>query len=200
MVASVEIENYEKNGKKISWIKMHKFSDRLYEEWDEMVGSVLKNGSDMIVLDLRNNPGGYLDGSVVIASDFLKNGVVVKQKTADGKIKDYPVINNMGRLVKKELVVLINEGSASAAEILAGALRHHLGVKILGQTSFGKGTVQNTSDFADGSGLHVTIAKWLLPNGEEIDGKGVKPDVEIKWEYDDLKDSQMVFDYISKLD
>ncbi len=193
VVASVEIENLEHNGKKISWIKMYKFSDRLYEEWEEMVSSVLANNSDAIILDLRNNPGGYLDGSVQIASDFLKDGVVVKQKSADGKVKEYMVEKGRSRLVDKELIVLINGGSASAAEILAGALKQRMNAPLVGEVSFGKGTVQKTDDFTDGSGLHVTIAKWLLPNGDDIDQKGVSPDYEIEWEYDDQIDKEKIF-------
>ena len=194
VVASVEIENLDHNGKKISWIKMYKFSDRLYEEWEEMVSSVLANNSEVIILDLRNNPGGYLDGSVLIASDFLEDGVVVKQKSADGSVEEYKVERGRSRLVGKKLMVLINGGSASAAEILAGALKQRINAPIVGETSFGKGTVQKTDDFVDGSGLHVTIAKWLLPSGDDIDGKGVEPDYEVEWEYDDEIDRNKIFE------
>ena len=186
VVTSVEIEEVTtKQGKKVAWLKLYKFSDRLFEEWDEIVPSVVKSGADTIVLDLRNNPGGYLEGSVSLASDFMRQGVVVKQKDASGQVKDYEVVKNRARLIGKKLYVLINQGSASAAEILAGALRQNSGAILLGETSFGKGTVQKTEDFTDGSGLHVTIAKWLLPDGSDIDGVGVKPDVEIDWKYDD---------------
>jgi len=194
VVASVEIENLEHNGKKISWIKMYKFSDRLNQEWEEMVSAVLSNNSDTIILDLRNNPGGYLDGSIMIASDFLKDGVVVKQKSADGSVEEYEVKKGKSRLVDKKLVVLINGGSASAAEILAGALKQRINATIVGEVSFGKGTVQKTDDFRDGSGLHVTIAKWLLPNGDDIDGKGVEPDYEVEWEYDDEVDRNKIYE------
>ncbi len=194
VVASVEIENLEHNGKKISWIKMYKFSDRLNQEWEEMVSTVLSNNSDTIILDLRNNPGGYLDGSIMIASDFLKDGVVVKQKSADGSVEEYEVKKGKSRLVDKKLVVLINGGSASAAEILAGALKQRINATIVGEVSFGKGTVQKTDDFRDGSGLHVTIAKWLLTNGDDIDGKGVEPDYEVDWEYDDEVDRNKIYE------
>lgn len=194
VVASVEIENLEHNGKKISWIKMYKFSDRLNQEWEEMVSAVLSNNSDTIILDLRNNPGGYLDGSIMIASDFLKDGLVVKQKSADGSVEEYEVKKGKSRLVDKKLVVLINGGSASAAEILAGALKQRINATIVGEVSFGKGTVQKTDDFRDGSGLHVTIAKWLLPNGDDIDGKGVEPDYEVEWEYDDEVDKNKIYE------
>ena len=186
VVTSVEMEEVTtRSGKKIAWLKLYKFSDRLFEEWNEIVDKVVKSGADTIVLDLRNNPGGYLEGSVSLASDFMRQGVVVKQKDASGQVKDYEVVKNRARLMGKKLYVLINQGSASAAEILAGALRQNSGAILLGETSFGKGTVQKTEDFTDGSGLHVTIAKWLLPDGSDIDGVGVKPDVEIDWKYDE---------------
>ena len=89
---------------------------------------------------------------------------------------------------------MINGGSASAAERLAGALKQRINAPIVGETSFGKGTVQKTDDFVDGSGLHVTIAKWLLPSGDDIDGKGVEPDYEVEWEYDDEIDRNKIFE------
>lgn len=198
VVPSVEIEFKEFDGKKIAWVNMYKFSERLYEEWNEIVKSMLSNNADVLVLDLRNNPGGYLDASVKIASDFVTDGVIVKQKTGDGVVKNYEAERGMGRLLNMKTVVLLNGGSASASEILAGALRQRANIKILGETSFGKGTVQATENLSDGSGLHVTIAKWLLPDGGEINGVGVKPDVEIEWNYDE-SDTQKVFEEIMKL-
>ena len=198
VVASVETEMKESGGKKIAWVKMYKFSERLEEEWSGVVNMIKSEGVDVIVLDLRNNPGGYLDASVMIASDFVTDGAIVWQKSGDGQLIDYEVKKNMGRLVGSKMVVLINEGSASAAEILAGALRQRLGVKLLGKTSFGKGTVQATEEIVGGSGLHVTIAKWLLPDKGEIDGVGVDPDIEIDWNYDE-SDEQKVFDQLGKL-
>jgi len=130
----------------------------------------------------------------MISSDFLKDGVVVKQKSADGSVEEYEVKKGKSRLVDKKLVVLINGGSASAAEILAGALKQRINATIVGEVSFGKGTVQKTDDFRDGSGLHVTIAKWLLPNGDDIDGKGVEPDYEVEWEYDDEVDRNKIYE------
>ena len=198
VVASVETEMKESGGKKIAWVKMYKFSERLEEEWSGVVNMIKSEGVDVIVMDLRNNPGGYLDASVMIASDFVTDGAIVWQKSGDGQLIDYEVKKNMGRLVGSKMVVLINEGSASAAEILAGALRQRLGVKLLGKTSFGKGTVQATEEIVGGSGLHVTIAKWLLPDKGEIDGVGVDPDIEIDWNYDE-SDEQKVFDQLGKL-
>lgn len=172
--------------KKIAWVKLYKFSDRLNTEWTEVVNQINsgKNSGNYggIVLDLRNNPGGYLQVSVMVASDFLKEGVVVSQESNDGKKEDYVVDKTQGRLLNDKMVVLVNGGSASAAEILAGALKEYGRAKLVGEKTFGKGTVQQPENFSDGSGLHVTIAKWLLPNGKNIHKVGVEPDVGVKYE------------------
>ena len=189
VVSSVELEIKEKDGKKIGWIKLYKFTERLYEEWDEIMKELLevKQRGELagIVLDLRNNPGGFLEASVMVASDFLKEGVVVKQESSDGTTDVYKVDRSKGRMLDDKMVVLINGGSASAAEILAGCLQEYKRAKLLGEKSFGKGTVQRPDDFEDGSGLHITIAKWLLPGGKNIHGEGVSPDAEIEWNYED---------------
>ena len=199
VVPSMEMEWVKKNGKSIAWIKLYKFSEQIYKDWPETVEKILDEKNKLgnnyggIVLDLRNNPGGYLQASVLVASDFLKDGVVVTQRSSDGKEEVYKVDKSRGNLIEDKLVVLINEGSASASEILAGALKGYSRAKLVGMKSFGKGTVQQPMDFADGSGLHVTIAKWLLPDGKNIHGDGVLPDVEEKWnsENKDLEDNQL---------
>ena len=186
VVPSVELSWSDKDGKKVAVIKLNKFTDRLDEEWDPVVQEVKNKSKDSkfggIVLDLRNNPGGYLQASVAVASDFLKSGVVVKQQSSDGTTETYDVDKNKGNLIDEKMVVLVNGGSASAAEILAGALRQHDRVKLVGEKSFGKGTVQQPENFPDGSGIHITIAKWLLPDGTNIHKVGVNPDVEVKYE------------------
>jgi len=187
VVPSLELEWVKKGAKNVAWIKLYKFSEQTYKDWPEAVDKIISEKSKLgssfggIVLDLRNNPGGYLQASVLVASDFLGDGVVVSQKSSDGKEEVYKVDTSKGKLVNEKMVVLINEGSASAAEILAGALKGHSRAKLIGVKSFGKGTVQSPLDFADGSGLHVTIAKWLLPDGKNIHREGVLPDVEEKW-------------------
>jgi len=189
----------KKELKFVAWIKLYKFSEQIYTDWpvtvDKIITEKSKLGSNYggIVLDLRNNPGGYLQASVLVASDFLKEGVVVTQRSSEGKDEVYKVDTSRGNLINDKMVVLINEGSASASEILAGALRSYNRAKLVGVKSFGKGTVQSPMDFADGSGLHVTIAKWLLPDGKNIHGEGVNPDVEEKWnpENKDKQDNQL---------
>lgn len=185
-VPSIELEFKDSPKGKVAWVKLYKFSDVLFKEWSEIVDKIKEQKSKGnyagIVLDLRNNPGGYLQASVMVASDFLKEGVVVSQESADGTKQPYPVDKTLGRLVDDKLVVLVNGGSASAAEILAGALKDYNRAKLVGEKTFGKGTVQQPENFDDGSGLHVTIARWLLPSGKNIHKIGVDPDVEIKYE------------------
>lgn len=169
-------------------LKLNRFGDRTQDEWNDAVGQIVAKEASGIVLDLRNNPGGYLDGAVYVAGEFLPAGeVVVVQQFGDGTKEDRRVDRN-GRLMQTKLVVLINEGSASAAEILAGALRDYNRARIVGVKSFGKGSVQQPEDFADGAGLHVTIAKWLRPSGEWIDKVGIRPDVEVKIDDKDESD------------
>lgn len=204
-VPAVELETKEYKGQKFAWISLYKFTEKLYSEWPELVGKIkelsINSNYGGIVLDLRNNPGGYLESSVMVASDFLNDGVVVTQAGSDGKKQEYKVLANRRNLTKDKLVVLINGGSASAAEILAGALKDYKRGKLLGEKSFGKGTVQLPETFADGSGLHITIAKWLLPSGKNIHKEGVVPDLEIKWSAvpKDSKDMEKVLDALRSM-
>ncbi len=171
-------------GKKVAYLRLSRFGDRTNEDWEKAVGEILTiqktNGTLAgLVFDLRNNPGGYLDGSVFIASEFVRDGVIVSQANSDGTKQDYEV-DRKGKLLTVPLVVLVNKGSASAAEIVAGALRDHQRAKLVGETTFGKGSVQTPFDVAQGAGLHITTGKWLLPKGDSIAKVGVKPDVEVK--------------------
>ena len=199
VIPSIEMEWVKKDGKSVAHIKLYKFSEQIYKDWPVTVENIKveknKLGANYggIILDLRNNPGGFLQASVLVASDFLKEGVVVTQRSSEGKDEVYKVDTSKGNLVGDKLVILINEGSASAAEILAGALKDYQRATLVGVKSFGKGTVQSPIDFSDGSGLHMTIAKWLLPNGKNIHGEGVMPDVEEKWnlENKDKQDNQL---------
>lgn len=188
VVPSTELVWKQTQGKTVAWVRLYKFSDRVYTEWPQMVDKIIAKKNEVgvgnfggIVLDLRNNPGGFLQASVLVASDFVKDGVVVSQSNSDGSKEDYKVDPTRGKLLDEKIVVLINGGSASASEILAGALKDFKRAKLVGEKSFGKGTVQQPQDFSDGSGLHVTIAKWLLPSGKNIHKAGVDPDVEVKY-------------------
>lgn len=179
IVASVEL-SYEK---KIAILKVNQFGDNTNDEWNKAVREIEGKWSNKqvngLVLDLRDNPGGYLDGSVYLASEFLPLGkLVVKQEATLYDDKEYRV-SRIGLLKEIPLVVLINKGSASASEILAGALRDHNRAQLVGEKSFGKGSVQEALDLKEGAGLHVTVAKWILPNGDWINSKGIEPRIKV---------------------
>lgn len=179
-VDSVEV-SYEKN---IAILKLNKFGDETTQEWKKTVSALSKQYQKQeikgMILDLRDNPGGYLEGSVFIASEFLPKGKIVVKQEHTNKISERYEVNHAGKLLDIPLVVLINKGSASASEIVAGALRDHKRAKLVGEQSFGKGSIQEALDLKGGAGLHVTIAKWILPNGQWINHTGVKPDIAIE--------------------
>lgn len=177
LIPSVSLEFIRQGDKKIAHLKLMRYGGRTEREWLEKVGEIVANNADGMVLDLRNNPGGYLDGAIFIAGEFISSGVVVQQE-GKSETETYSV-DRKGSLLEIPLVVLVNGGSASASEITAGALQDHERATIVGETTFGKGTVQEVQDLTDGSSLHVTIAKWLLPEGRWIGEEGVIPDVEI---------------------
>ncbi len=140
-----------------------------------------------VILDLRNNPGGYLEASVNLAGWFLKPGeLVVTEEFGSDKKEEFKA-NNSGFFKDLPTVVLINEGSASASEILAGALRDNRGIKLVGKKSFGKGTVQELERLRDGSSIKITVAHWLMPNGGLIEKNGITPDYEINITEEDVK-------------
>lgn len=170
-----------KNGR-IAYIQLSRFGDTSNSEWDKAVADILAAGPvSGLIFDLRNNPGGYLDGAVYISSEFIKSGTVVSQVNSDGTKQDYPVVRQ-GRFLDIPVVVLINKGSASAAEITAGALRDFKRATIVGETSFGKGSVQTPEDLPDGSSVHITTGRWLLPSGTSISQKGITPDIAVTWD------------------
>ncbi len=182
-VSSVEYSIETKNGSKVAYLKLNQFGEKTNDEWDAAVEDIAKkwnNGEVQgMVLDVRDNPGGYLDSAVYTASDFIEIGkMVVKQESTQGMNRDYKV-QRTGRLIGIPLTVLINGGSASASEILSGAIRDHKKGTIIGEKSFGKGSVQEALDLKGGAGLHVTIAKWILPNGDWINGKGIQPEIKV---------------------
>ncbi len=175
-------------------VSISRFGDNTNAEWDSVVNNIKVSGSQKLILDLRNDPGGRLDSAIYVAGEFLpQNSVVVIQEDYNGK-QEKLTSNRTGRLIGVNVVVLINEGSASASEIVAGALQDYKKATIVGQKSFGKGVVQSVTDLKDGGGLHITVAKWLTPNGNWIHEKGIKPDTEIKLTEDDIsaeRDPQM---------
>lgn len=189
----VEVEKCE-SCSRVARLSLYKFGDKTNGEWEDAIDEIVsykdqveKSGGKFsgLIFDLRNNPGGYLQGAVYTAGEFISSGVVVKQQMTNGITDEYSV-NRVGRLTDIPLVVIVNNGSASASEIVAGALKAHKRAKLVGTKTFGKGSVQEAQDLSDGAGLHVTTAKWLLPGGESISKNGIEPDFVVE---NDLKDA-----------
>ncbi len=183
-----KVQDYLKNTNakpdKFAYIKLIQFGDNTNKEWDNAVKKIYplwkQNKIKGIILDLRDNPGGYLLSAVYIAEDFLPRGaLVVKQEYVHKPTKEYRV-ERKGRLIGIPLIVIVNKGSASASEILAGALQDHKAATLLGEKTFGKGSIQEKIDLSEGAGIHVTVAKWILPDGRWINHKGVTPDIKVK--------------------
>jgi len=183
--AEISVNSVELNFEKQSAIlKLIRFGDDTSNEWDRAVDEIVEKWRGRkisgLVLDLRDNPGGYLQGAVYVLSEFLPYGnLVVKQEYADGNSEKY-VVNRKGKLIDIPLVVLMNKGSASASEIVAGALRDYKRAKLIGEKSFGKGSIQEALDLREGAGLHVTVAKWVLPRGDWINHKGIEPEIKVE--------------------
>jgi carboxyl-terminal processing protease len=188
----VEVAFIKLEGKgEVAHLKLTRFGERTNDEWNQVVDQIVSRPSlTGVILDLRNNPGGYLSGSVFIASEFLSSGVVVQQENANGSRESYSV-DRTGKITAQPLVVLVNKGSASASEIVAGALQEDKRAKIVGETTFGKGTIQEAQELPGGAGLHVTTARWLLPSGKSIDKIGIVPDNQIKDELTTEEDEQL---------
>ena len=174
----------------IAYMKLNNFNANVPDLFYQSALPMLMKKPNGIILDLRNNPGGFLDVSVRVAGWFLDRGDIVVRERFNNSEEDRYYANGNASLAHIPLVVLVNEGSASASEIVAGALRDNRGVTLVGQKTFGKGTVQEVKDMANGSSVKISIAEWLTPNGDSINKKGLKPDYEAKITEDDLKNKK----------
>lgn len=182
------------NGKKIAHVTLYQFSDTIYQDFKTAAVDILDNNVSGIILDMRNNPGGLVNQSTNIAGWFLERGQLVLSEQDKNGEKTELTANGPSSFASLPLVVLINEGSASASEILAGALKDNRKAPIIGNTSFGKGTVQKIVNFDDGSSLKVTIAKWYTPSGVRIQDTGIIPDIKVELttkDYEQNKDPQL---------
>lgn len=188
-VDTVDSKVVEKNGNSVGYIKIKEFEDVTKEEFAKELKSLKDQNVDGIVMDLRNNPGGSLDVCLAIADTFLDEGVIVS--TVDKKGKEI-VENSDKEMDKTPMTVLINENSASASEILAGAFKDRGRAKIIGKTSFGKGIVQKLFPLEDGSGVKITISEYFTPNKTKIHKIGVKPDIEVENNNDNILDIEQL--------
>ncbi|MDO8638787.1 MAG: S41 family peptidase [Candidatus Daviesbacteria bacterium] len=175
-----------KSGKNIAYLRVSSFGEKTKDEWDIAVKEAMSNNTKGVIVDVRNNPGGYLEASVYLASEFLDGGKVVLQEDGQGVKQDLSVMRQ-GQMLDLPLVILINKGSASASEILAGAIQDRKRGTLIGDQSFGKGTIQSAEDLPENTGIHITTAKWLTPNGRWIHGIGLTPDIKVEIPAD-LKD------------
>ncbi|MDO9509164.1 MAG: S41 family peptidase [Thermovirgaceae bacterium] len=166
---------------KIGFLRIVQFNQKTAAEFRKAVYSLMGKGAKGLVLDLRNNPGGLLNSCVEIADMFLDNGVIVSTRGRFERANE-TLYAHQGTITKLPMVVLINEGSASASEILAGALKDHSRALIVGKQSFGKGSVQTLFNLSDKSGVFVTIAKYFTPSGAVIDKIGLAPDIIVEGE------------------
>ena len=171
----------------IAYVQITTFGDKTTLELKAALSELLAQNPKGLILDLRNNGGGYLQTAVEVASQFNDKGVVLYEQYGDGKRTQYDVIPG-GLATEIPMVVLINEGSASASEIVAGALQDTGRAKLVGVTSYGKGSVQNWIPLSNDQGaVRITIAKWLTPNGRTINKKGLTPDVFVELTMEDYK-------------
>ena len=188
-VINVPIVESEKRADGTYVISLHTFTSNSPQLFRDALRQFVNSGSNKLIIDLRNNPGGYLEASVDMASWFLPTGkIVVTEDYAghadniDHRSRGYDIFND-----NLKAVILVDKGSASASEILAGALRHYGVAKLVGATTFGKGSVQELIPITENTGLKITVARWLLPDGTQIPKTGITPDVEVKISEEDVK-------------
>jgi carboxyl-terminal processing protease len=189
----IPVLEWELKTPETAYLHLFTFTETVTRKFNQVAGEILQSGATQLVLDLRNNAGGVLDGAIRVAGWFVPQGeqILIEQRGEEKIEHPSPGPAKLGNL---KIVVLVNEGSASASEILAGALRDQLGVQLVGAKTFGKGSVQTVRHFPDRSSLKVTIARWLTPSGALIEGEGLEPDVLIEMEPDKIgteEDSQL---------
>ncbi len=193
--ARIEVPNIEERmlEDNIGYIKLRDFTADARSKLDAALEALDVNNLDGLILDLRGNPGGLLSTAIDIASAFIKDGVILKEDFGDGQEQVYNA-NGSYIGVSVPLVVLIDEDSASASELVAGALQDRKRATLIGEKTFGKGTVQTWRELVNGGGVRLTIARWLTPDGHWIHGQGITPDIIIEWtpeSFNDPNDPQL---------
>ncbi|MFQ5857958.1 MAG: S41 family peptidase, partial [Anaerolineae bacterium] len=177
---AVEARVIQENDAPIAYVKLYRFSNSAPRRFRSELRRVMSGKPQGVILDLRDNPGGYLHVAVQIASEFIDEGLILTERGKDGQ---RPHRAQSGGLLAGEnslpLVVLVNKGSASASEIVAGAIQDHGRGELIGETTFGKGLVQVSHDLSDGSSLRVSTARWFTPDGRQIQELGLEPDIAV---------------------
>ncbi|MBU0706470.1 S41 family peptidase [Patescibacteria group bacterium] len=189
----------------IAIIEINQFGDNTKQEFSKAISEILLKRPKGVVLDLRYNGGGYLDGAIDITSEFLEKEKVVTIKKRNPAEDEVIYVNGQARMANIPLAILINKGSASASEIVAGAIQDNNRGIIIGENSFGKGTVQSVENLIGGSSLRVTIAKWFTPNDQNINENGITPDIVVERTIEDIeadRDPQLekAIEYLESLD
>ncbi len=164
----------------IATVRIFRFGTDTNAKFRSAVDQIIAQNIKGVILDLRSNPGGFLDSGVAVANEFIKSGMIVEERFKNGSKTPFTA-DSKGRLTEVEVVVLVNGGSASAAEIVAGALQDNKRATVMGESTYGKGSVQEVAQFSDGSALRVTVAKWYTPAGNSISDEGVKPDKVVEY-------------------
>ncbi len=193
-VYPAEVKNA--NGEVVSdlaYLELQQFTNETVGDLSTELKRIVDDGYKGLILDLRRNPGGGLDATVDVADMFLDGGLVLTQVDRDGSRHEFEATKG-GEAVNLPVVILVSKGSASGSEVLSGALRDHGRAVLIGEQTFGKGSVNHLRDLSNGGALYVTIARWLTPNGEQIEGVGLTPDIPITPTEDDIannRDPQM---------
>lgn len=177
-IPSVETKMIENE---IGYIRLYTFGEKSYDEFTQALLKLMDEGAEHIIFDLRNNTGGFVDSAIDIASAFLEDKVVLIEEWGDGSIKNYQT-NKEPISLSIPLYILVNEGSASASEITAGAMQDYERAILIGKTTFGKGLIQNWIPLENENGaIRISIAHWLTPDGRLIQDQGLSPDIEVDY-------------------
>jgi len=186
----IPVIKWQMKDNKVAYIQLYHFSENSASEFKKVAQEAISAGAKSVVLDMRGNPGGYLESAVDIISWFVSdNQVVAIEDFGNGKKTEYKSVGYQ-KLMSYPAVLLVDAGSASASEIVAGALRDLRNIKLVGTKTFGKGSVQQVEQMRNGSSLKITVAKWLTPSGKSIMDEGLEPDEKVELTEDDINNNR----------
>jgi len=185
-IINIPTVEWEMKSDNIAYLRISYFNEDTWKEFDKIVKEIILEKPQGLILDLRSNPGGFLQTSIDVVSEWVENGLVVSEKFSDGTENEY---NSRGlhRLSDLETIVLVDGGSASGSEIVAGALQDYDLATLVGIQTYGKGSVQDFEILPDGSALKLTVARWYTPDDRLIDGEGITPDVVLEEMFSDVE-------------